>query len=178
MTLKNKYEQLCNVKSDINEHLPTLKRYADECSHITEMGVRGCVSTIALLMGKPHIMVSYDIVDCPVQEAYEMSKGITDFKFIKADTLKITIEPTDLLFIDTLHNYTQLSQELDLHAKNVSDYIIFHDTTSFRDVGESYSGKPEKGIWQAILDFIKDNPEWKIAELFTNNNGLTIIRRV
>ncbi len=41
------YNNLCNEKSDINEHLPTLKRYAEKCDHITEMGVRSVVSTWA-----------------------------------------------------------------------------------------------------------------------------------
>lgn len=53
MTLEQKYTELCVNPSDINEHLPTLKKYAEECDHITEMGVRGIVSTYALLMGKP-----------------------------------------------------------------------------------------------------------------------------
>jgi cephalosporin hydroxylase len=178
MTLKDKYEKLCSTKSDINEHLPTLKKYADECDHITEMGVRGCISTIALLMGKPFTLISYDIVDCPVEEAYQLTKGVTNFKFIKGDTLKITIEQTDLLFIDTLHNYTQLSQELALHGNKVDKYIIFHDTTSFEHHGESYTGKPEKGIWKAIEEFIKANPEWEIEERYTNNNGLTILKKM
>ena len=43
----------CNLVSDINEHLPTLKRYAEDCDHITEMGVRWLVSTIAFMMGQP-----------------------------------------------------------------------------------------------------------------------------
>jgi hypothetical protein len=177
-TLKSRYEELCNTPSDINEHLPTLKRYADECDHITEMGVRSCISTIALLMGKPYIMVSYDIVDCPVQEAYEMSKDTTQFTFIKGNTLEVEIEPTDLLFIDTLHNYKQISQELNLHADKVAKYIIFHDTTSFANIGESYNGQSEEGIWRAITEFINAKEEWKIAEKFTNNNGLTILVKV
>lgn len=177
-TLKEKYEELVATPSDINEHLPTLKRYADNCDHITEMGVRGTISTIALLMGKPYTMISYDIVDCPVEEAYQMSKGVTDFKFIKADVLKIIIEPTDLLFIDTLHNYNQLSQELLLHANNVTQYIIFHDTTSYEVTGESYTGLSEKGIWKAIVEFLEKNPNWVLKERFTNNNGLTIIERI
>ena len=52
--LQEIYEGLCSTPSDINEHLPTLKKYAEECEHITEMGVRWVVSTYALLMGNFH----------------------------------------------------------------------------------------------------------------------------
>jgi hypothetical protein len=38
--LKNKYNILCNTPSDINEHLPTLYKYATECESIIELGIR------------------------------------------------------------------------------------------------------------------------------------------
>ena len=172
------YERLCNTPSDINEHLPTLMKYASECKHITEMGVRYIVSTYALLMGKPERMISYDINMCHWEPVRNLVKENTDFHFAIGNTLEIEIEPTELLFIDTLHNYIQLKKELELHAGKVSKYIIFHDTTSCENVGESYSGKTERGIWPAIQEFLQSNPQWKMKERFTNNNGLTIIKKI
>lgn len=178
MTLEQKYTELCVTPSDINEHLPTLKKYAKECEHITEMGVRGIVSTYALLIGKPKKMVSYDIIMCNWGPVFDLVKDDTAFTFKIGNTLDIEIEDTDLLFIDTLHNYNQLSQELLLHAKHVSKYIILHDTTSYEFRGESYVGSSERGIWFAVDEFLKDNPEWNIKERFINNNGLTILMKV
>jgi hypothetical protein len=61
-TLEEIYNEKCaDIHSDIFEHLPTLKRYAKECEHITEMGVRWVVSTYALMMGKPKKLISIDI---------------------------------------------------------------------------------------------------------------------
>ena len=54
--IEEKYTQLCMESSDINEHLPVLKKYAEECSHITEMGTRYVVSTWAFLFGNPKSM--------------------------------------------------------------------------------------------------------------------------
>jgi hypothetical protein len=34
-----------------------------------------------------------------------------------------------------------------------------------------------KGLWPAISEFLLEHPEWKILERFTNNNGLTILKR-
>ena len=173
------YNRLCSEQSDINEHLPTLKRYAEECEHITEMGVRHVVSTFALLMGKPKRMISYDINDVNGLEpliswAYELGN---EFDFRVGDTTKIEIEETDLLFIDTLHNYNQLKKELELHSHKAKKYIIFHDTTSFEWIGESYEGKSdEKGIWYAIEELIAEG-KWEILERYTNNNGLTVLKR-
>ena len=49
--IKENYEIVCRQLGDINEHLPILKRFSEECSHITEMGVRYMVSTWAFLAG-------------------------------------------------------------------------------------------------------------------------------
>ena len=176
--LQQTYEELCNRPSDINEHLPTLKKYAEECEHITEMGVRWVVSTYALLMGNPKKLISYDINPINSEPIQQMVNGTTDFEFRVANTLNLEIEETDLLFIDTLHNYNQLKGELSLHSDKAKKYIIFHDTTSFEWIGESYEGKvDEKGLWPAIEEFLENNTNWVLHERFTNNNGLTILKR-
>lgn len=173
------YNRLCEQVSDINQHLPTLMKYASECEHITEMGVRGIVSTFALLMGEPKRMISYDI-NVPVGIGavihWANTDGI-DFDFRLGDTTQLTIGETDLLFIDTLHNYNQLKRELELHSDKARKYLIFHDTTSYEYIGESYDGKvDEKGIWYAIEELIEEG-KWEIKERYTNNNGLTILKR-
>jgi hypothetical protein len=180
------YNQRCQTPSDINEHLPTLKRYADECEHITEMGVRWVVSTFAFMMGNPKTLISYDYDEVPnIGVVYELAQmhGI-DFKFEKADTRNLTIEETDFLFIDTLHHYDQLKIELELHGDKARKYIGFHDTTAFEFDGEIYTNDPNaanieegKGLWKAIEEFLEVNPHWELYERFTNNNGLTILKR-
>jgi hypothetical protein len=178
MELEQLYNEKCSIVSDINEHLPTLKKYADECEHITEMGVRWVVSTYALLMGKPKKMISYDINGINWESISEMVKTDTSFEFRVANTLDLEIEETDLLFIDTLHNYNQLSGELKLHGNKSRKYIIMHDTTLFEWIGESYNGKvDEVGLWPAITEFLEQNPHWAILERYENNNGLTILKR-
>ena len=162
--------------SDINEHLPTLFGYAKECESIIEMGVRGVVSTWALLMSRPKKMESWDInfdsgMKTALDEAY---KENIDFKFIIADTTKATSNEVDLLFIDTKHNYEQLKIELNLHGKNTKKYIIFHDTVTFGYRDEFGDGK---GLMPAIREFIKENPYWIIKEHYLNNNGLLILEK-
>ena len=45
------YKRLCEEPSDINEHLPILRQYASHCARVCELGVRGCVSAVALAQG-------------------------------------------------------------------------------------------------------------------------------
>src|SRR5574343_1003431 len=169
--LLERFTQLCAVPSDINEHLPTLRKYARECAHVTEFGVRNAVSTVALAAGFPKRMVSYDII--PMPPAIErLIIGEVDFTFRLADVLQIEIVQTDLLFIDTLHTYDQLSAELAKHAGQVRKYIAFHDTETFGVIGE----KQQRGIMPAIEEFLWLNPLWKVHETYRNNNGLMVLK--
>lgn len=193
-TVEENYNILVNTPSDINEHLPVLKKYAEQCEHITEMGVRFVVSTFAFILAKPKKLISIDLFH-PSQygDTYRLDLISTyakdnniDFVFKLENTTNCIIEPTDMLFIDTLHVYGQLKKELELHAPNVNKYIIFHDTTTFANIDEGYYyntseldklNKSYIGLWPAIEEFLNSNTEWKIVERLTNNNGLTILQK-
>lgn len=186
MTIQDHYKKQCSTASDINEHLPKLKEYAGRCSHVTEMGVRGVVSTWAFLMGKPKTLVCYDIDRHPnVDEAELLAVDSgTDFTFIEKSVLEVEIEETDFLFIDTFHTATQLAKELALHAGKVRKYIGFHDTHTFWEKGEppyeSTGGKGldcGRGLKYALEPFMKANKEWTLEYTTSANNGLTIIKR-
>lgn len=178
--LEQKYLDLCNKNSDINEHLPTLKRYTQQCETVTEMGVRWIVSTYAFMMGDPKKLISIDIkhpneYDGNLNEVIDIAKeNNIDFKFVLGDTREIEIEETDLLFIDTWHVYEQLKIELEKHAPKAKKYIIMHDTTLFEHNGE---GQGYIGLWPAVEEFLAANSQWVIHERYTNNNGLTILKR-
>lgn len=179
------YELEVNNPSDINEHLPTLLEYANGCDSVTEMGVRSIVSTWAFLNSSTKKLTSIDVrtptffpnhtktpnsIDLVHHLASQ--KGM-DFKFILTSTLTITIEETDLLFIDTYHTYSQLSKELEIHADKAKKYIILHDTEKFGTNGED----GEEGLNKAVEELLAKNQNWKIEKVYKNNNGLTILRR-
>jgi len=181
--VEEKFNLLCQDKSDINEHLPILRSYAEKYSHITEMGMRWGLSTYAFMAGKPTKLISYDLNTDPcvvILNKYAKDNNV-DFNFIQADVLKVEIEKTDVLFIDTLHTYAQLVQELKLHAGKVEHAIIFHDTTTFGykdEFGDSKNDAKDKtGLRLAIEEFLEANTEWGIKEVFENNNGLTILEK-
>lgn len=165
--LNSEYQQAKKNKSDINEHLETLYNYALKCDHITELGVRTGQSTRAFLNAHK-TLISYDIIQNEhVQSLFYAASKLFHARYHNANTLDLDIEPTDLLFIDTDHTYTQLSAELKLHGNKALKYIIFHDTTTYCDE-----------LVPAIFEFLdQSNGEWIIDRHFKHNNGLTIIKR-
>jgi predicted O-methyltransferase YrrM len=187
-------QEIFNIKletpSDINEHLMTLNEYANKATTITEFGTRFGCSTWAFLNSSAKKIVSYDLQK--TREVDELIKITQDFNidyiFNESDTLSIEIDNTDLLFIDTLHTYQQLSQELAVHAKKVNKYIILHDTVTFGIKDMEYVGpisnkisktlQAKQGLQIAIDEFLTENKEWKLDKHFTNNNGLTILEKI
>ena len=163
--------------SDINENVHLLNDLAQHCETITEMGVRTGVSTRAFLYSGAKL-ISYDIqLNENVARLFDLARRAgRDVHYVQADVLKIQIQPTDLLFIDTLHTYGQLSQELRLHAPQARRYIAFHDTYTFGLVGED--GRDRRGLLSAVIEFVMRNPEWRFHTYRTNNNGLTILEKV
>jgi len=173
LSIDEKYILEYNRKSDINEHLPTLNKYATLCDSIIELGVREIISTWALLAGRPDKMLSIDL-DNPekhgvnIDEVYEACNDADiEFEFKQADSTTVDLPETDLLFIDTLHEYAQLKAELNAHHTRVKKYILFHDTVSC-----------QHELMPAIIEFLQAHPEWKMREMHYYNNGFAVIERV
>ena len=201
--IEKKYSELCKTPSDINEHLPTIYNYAKKSESIFETGVRGEVSSWALIYGllsnkntsNPKIFMN-DISECDLVELLEKTKELSikiSYKWSNNLTLDFGKEKFDLTFIDTWHCYGQLKRELNKFNKITNKYIIMHDTTIDEYFGESLrmgwdvfeqsktTGIPieeiKKGVWPAIEEFLLENKEWSLKERYLNNNGLTILEK-
>lgn len=177
--------------TDIHEHMDVLRELGSECDHITELGMRWANgSTVAFLAAQPKTLVSWDIdpmsiVDQRVAELLAV-KGRTNFQPRVGNTLEVTLEETDLLFLDTLHTAKQLKAELERHSfvpgtwpprPYVRKYLVFHDTMTFGRKGEDGS---EPGLRAAIHWFQTKHafPLWAVLHDFENNNGLIVMERV
>lgn len=169
--LLKEYEEAKNRATDINLHLPTLKRYADQCQSVCELGVRDGQSTRAFLASKAKEILSVDLyLDNRVRELFqEAQRQKKNAFYILGNSLdcNIVTGSFDLLFIDTEHNFAQLSKELELQGNKAKKYIIFHDTQTFASE-----------LLPAILLFMKKNPEWVVEEVYQYNNGLMILKKL
>ena len=168
--LETKYVTLCNTSSDINEHLPTLKSYAQECSSVFETGVRGVVSSYALLYGlvenkttNNKLIFLNDIMQCDIAEFRRLAEAnFVSVKYEWNNNLDLVFSPNetyDLTFIDTWHVYGQLKRELEKFSKITNKYIVMHDTEVDGIEGET---KRQYGLYN---------------DLYVNNNLDGLINR-
>ena len=143
--VEEKYNSLCNTSSDINEHLPILFKYAKECETIIECGVRGCVSSWALVFGllnnnsdNKQILLN-DKYECDINELLNKTNDlpiIIHYQWINNLDLQLT-NNYDIVFIDTWHVYGHLKRELTKFGPIINKYIIMHDTTIDEIDGET-----------------------------------------
>lgn len=193
MNIEDAYRRHASTPSDINEHLPTLREYATQCTTIVECGVREVVSSYAFATGLPRdgtlIMI----------DPYR-SENINKFlsiepraRFVHESDLTCELVQTDMLFIDTWHIYGHLKRELERWHPYVRKYIGLHDTEVDKVHGETIrngwnaaqqsieTGIPvdeiNKGLGPAVQEFLVNHPEWKMHRHYTNNNGLTLLAR-
>lgn len=116
---------------DMAPHYPTLTRYAREAQTVVEFGVRGGVSTWALLDGLPEDgrLYSVDIADCVVPRRVSEDPRWT---FIAGDDMDPKVQArlpdhANLVFIDTSHEYEHTVREIELALTFDPARIIFHD---------------------------------------------------
>lgn len=189
--LEERFRQARAGPSDIHEHLDRLRTFASRCEHVTEFGIRGAnASTVALLAGQPAELVCWDVNPwAVVQQAVAdllVGAGRTRFQPRVGDSRTVTIEPTELLFVDTVHTYAQLVAELRRHGAQVGRWIALHDTATYGDVGDDGSRPGLRAavrafLADAFLTDVRDGPRrsagWRVLEDHPHNNGLMILER-
>ena len=202
--IKERYNYHCKTHTDINEHLPTLYAYATKCKSVLETGVRGCISSWALLYGllnnkttRKQLFLN-DIHECNIKELLESNSRLSspvDISYESKNNLALDLKQSyDMVFIDTWHVYAQLKRELEKFAPLTNKYIVMHDTTVDEIYGETIrcgmnAERQSKesgfsvdeincGLGKAIDEFLANHSEWRLLAKYTNNNGLTILERV
>jgi hypothetical protein len=197
--LRKEYKKHSSEWSDIYEHLPTLRELAKECSSVTEIGVRSMVSTWGVLLGLSESSaptkryLGIDLNEPPLETLHKAhilsTRNGISFQFIAANDMTIDIEPTDLLFIDSLHTYAHLTYELEKFSPKALRYIALHDTDppwGYSDDNEYHGdfseyphsiNRTKRGLWPAVTDFLENHPEWKLHKRYNNNHGFTILSR-
>lgn len=167
----DKFEEIKNIRTDINEHLESIYQYVKGCNLAVSLGVSRGYSAFALMLGcQNHITIDPN----PNSEALEFLKeyfGTKSKVIIQETSEPIDLEEFDVLFIDYVHTAECVEKELKAYAKKAKKFIFFHDTQTFGDTGED--GK--EGIKKPILDFLLANEEWKIVYCESKNNGMIIL---
>lgn len=189
MTLEEIYRRHVAANTAISAHLPRLRELAEHCESAVEFGVKRGGSSSAFLMGADRV-TSFDIVQTP--EALALKAAVGDrWDYRIEDSRYAEVPECDLMFVDSLHTFDQVQAEL-AHAGKCSRFLIFHDVTTFGEIGalgetgrQSWAYVPGRescpqvhlGIRPAIDDLMIRDPSWRIIERRTDSHGLLVLER-
>jgi cephalosporin hydroxylase len=156
---------------DMAPHIDQLTRYAYECQTIVEFGVRGGVSTWALLDGmlKDGRYIGVDIdPDPPLPPAVR-----DDPRFMlvvgEAATVKLPVKRADLVMIDASHEFAPTVAELVRAASLQPDVILCHDyyyrhTPQVRLAVDGY----------VAPGYLRDEP-YRLVNVYKSEWGLAVL---
>ena len=166
-----------------------------------ECGVRSIVSSWAFVNGLINNHSPNKKLNCcdihlssgAAELATACKENNIDHTFYAMSDLDLPMEEYDLIFIDTWHIYGHLKRELKKFAPYAKKYIVMHDTEVDKIHGETIRGggniehemrssgytyeEITTGLGRAIMEFLVENPEWKIRYHFEHENGLTVLAR-
>lgn len=198
--LQEMYNFYCTESTDIRGHVPRLRALAKECSSVAEIGIRSMVSSWGILQGlaessaEKRAYLGIDLM-LPPEDMLNKAQMVSmrnniQYTFLQANDMEISIDPVDMLFIDSLHTYCHLTYELEAFSPVVKKYIAMHDTSDpwgaldDNQYNGDYSEYPveydrnKRGLWAAVEDFLSRHPEWELSERYFDYHGFTVLKRV
>lgn len=156
---------------DIGEHLPYLRSLCQGKGRVVELGTGRCSSTLAILAGQPGQFIMCDLRQVDNVDRLARASGRTAFSFVHGNSLDLSPQACDVLFIDTEHTAEHLSRELACHG-HLAEVIVLHDTETFGVRGSDGGA----GLWQAVRSFCATYG-YAIEDHRSTSHGLTTLRR-
>jgi Glycosyl transferase family 2 len=169
--LDNVFDKIRQIPRDLNQHMEKFKELSSKVGHVTEFSDRK-ESMIGFLAGRPKKFISHNSEnEAVVRITTEFAKqeGL-DFEHIPNSSTNGEIEETDLLFLDTRHDFQFVLEHLNKYHSKVKRFIVLHDTAIF---GEKFNDGP--GILPALRLFMGKNRQWTIVHHTMDQYGLTVL---
>ena len=148
-----------------------IENFQGKVKTITEFGTyQGC-STIAWLACCPErltcidIKTEFDYLNEYIDASRETN---TLFEYKTGNSLLVDIEPTDLLFIDTVHTKEHVYQELTKHSSKILKYLVLHDVN------------PSKWTTlDGVNRWLREQPanSWTVYYHDNVNDGFAVLKR-
>ena len=153
---------------DMVPHLGHLMDLASTAKVVAEFGVRGAVSSWAILDGLPEDGRLYSVdIDplCPIPPRVTSDPR---FKFIVGDSVTVPLpKHVDFVMIDSSHEYDQTVRELDRAASLNPVVIALHDYL--------YADTPD--VKRAIDGWLEGDVPYVLEVVHPSTWGLAVLRR-
>lgn len=165
------------IPRDLDKHIDVLFEYSSKVEKVTEVSRRR-ESTIALLGGKR--LQSFNVEADPLQDHLRRILPPERLRIERVSIDKLlSIEPTDMLYLQPLERADKLYEALERFAPSVSRFIAIPNTHYYGEFGIGSTDKAKTpGLLPALRRWFKDYPEWSMLYHGLEQLGLSIIGRL
>lgn len=144
----------------------------DDVNHIVECGVFQGASTAAFMNAKIDRLDSYDLdLSLVHRPLFNRIKENIEWTLERKNSLTDLVPECDFLFLDTVHTYEHVIQEISFQGKQARKYIAVHDTNY-----PPPRKNPKKLVRHAVEEYAKEN-NLKIAVDFREHTGIMILEK-
>jgi len=154
------------------KYLPHIREYMQECNSYRELGTnQGASASAVVLENVPFVQ----LIDKSFSrfrpwkhyfDSYAEANNIV-LNLVESSSLEVNVtRDTDFLFVDSVHKYNHVLEELRLYSPFVNKYIMIHDTVGYPGVGK------------AVDDFVSKTIEWKLSFHYDHPKaGYTVLEK-
>jgi BarA-like signal transduction histidine kinase len=185
--MMDQYMKLCI--EDPHSMYPILRTISKDCQTIVKIG--GELELLwAIFQGwsesslekKQVILIDPNpIAELGVKPFLEVGNILgAELFYLPTHSLYPHIPKRDMLYINTLHTYDQLTQELTMHHANTNKYILLDNTYKYALEGETTGDTQEKveGIAKAVSEFVAKYPVWNYAKVSCQGKGYILLEKI
>jgi hypothetical protein len=192
----NLFSEFLNVHPFGYAYLYVLKIFCRDKNvrKIRELGAFQGASASAFFEGGADYVESVELDPCHLTDGIRTAlTELGDWRLRVANSLdpRVDWSPVELTFLDTVHNYDHVANELEFHCQFSARYMAIHDTNYppavVREVGELDLGgvrqklisefHQKKKVGDAVSDFVSRSQEWSLAYHSSEGSGLMIVER-
>jgi hypothetical protein len=179
------YAKVLTTPRDLDKLAEIIKRVSERVASVVGF-VKRAEWEPAVASGYPghvHFYQEEPTMSRLVHKAVEEASAKRDRQIVQYSTTvkpddidPLTVAPKDceLLIIDKENSAPYLSGVLERHAPSCSKYILIRGAQNF---GEKSECGTKPGMWEAVKDWVANNPEWFIAFHNPQQFGLTMLAR-
>lgn len=144
----------------------------EEINHVVECGVFQGASTAAFMNANIQRLDSYDIdLSLVHRPLFNRIKENIEWSIERKNSLKDLVPECDFLFLDTMHTYEHVIQEINFQGGQARKYIAVHDTNY-----PPPRKNPKKLVRDAVEEYAAEN-NLEIAVDFRDHTGIMILSR-
>ena len=178
--IRKEYNKILNNSTvEEGKYYSSIRKYAEDCESISELGVRKAEEAVAMMAKGVDKVTLYDLMYAghinPIMEDLE-EEGI-NFMCLPRNPIRDELDKADLFIISSIHTYNNVKMDLSEVKDKANKYIIVTGTEEFGYKNEAQQAGKKEGVVPAVEEFLQNNPKWEKIDQVPYGKGFIVMSK-